>query len=738
MPNNEKHIDLVMRLVDRVTRPLVEIRSQMQRTAGANQRLGRSIRNIGRSISGIGDALVPVSGAIVGVATAGGRAFVDFDATITSAGAKASATAEDMRRLRESAMQIGADFPISASQAAEGMDRLAAAGYDANAIIGAMPAIVTAAVASGEDMALTSDVVSNALNIWNLRQGDVAANASHVADVVQQAANQSSLGMQDFGVALQYAGAPAATLGVSLEELSTAMAIMKNNGIDASTIGTTLRSTFTRLSAPPKAAAEALAELGIQTTNAEGNFIGLQNVIDQLRVKMDGMSDVQQVGIAKALAGEEAYSGLLAMIRTSPQAYQQMADSITQADGASAKQFEVMKNTVKGSLEDMMGSVEALALSFGDVLSPQIQHAASMIGAFADWMRSLDPETKLIIGDVLASVVAFTASAVVIGRLISTVGSVIRVYGEMGNALNTVRNSVRTVDVLTRGLNTIFGLARLGIIRLGSALLTMGTQAARAGLAFLTSPIGWVILAIAAAVYLLYQNWDSVEPYLMSAWSVISGAVSAAGVVILSIFQSIRDAFGRAVQFMQDGILGAISFFGMLLAFITGVFTGGWSSAWAAVRDIFTGIFTGLTDTANGVIQSIRAAVNGIIDGMNSISVTVPDWVPVYGGQNFGLNVPRLYSGDEYWGGGPAMVHDKGAEIIDLPSGSRIVPHDRSLSQAYSAGQRTGGSGMMVNVTIGTAQMGSDADIKELARKLADEMLYQLEIRAVNLNEGAI
>lgn len=738
MSTNEKHIDLVMRLVDRVTRPLVEIRSQMQRTARTNQRLGQTVRNIGRSISGLGDALVPVSGAIVGAATAGGRAFVDFDATITSAGAKANATAEDMRRLRESAMQIGADFPISASQAAEGMDRLAAAGYDASAIIGAMPAIVTAAVASGEDMALTSDVVSNALNIWNLRQGDVAANASHVADVVQQAANQSSLGMQDFGVALQYAGAPAATLGVSLEELSTAMAIMKNNGIDASTIGTTLRSTFTRLSAPPKAAADALAEMSIQTTNAEGNFIGLQNVIDQLRVKMDGMSDVQQVGIAKAIAGEEAYSGLLALIRTSPQAYQQMADSINKADGASEKQFEVMKNTVKGSLEDMLGSVEALALSFGDVLSPQIQSAASIVGALADWMRSLDPETKLIIGDTLAAVVAFTASALVIGRLISTVGSAIRIYGEMGKALNTVRDSVRTVDVVTRGLNTGLGLARQGMIRMGSALLTMSMQAARAGLAFLASPIGWVILTIAAAVYLLYENWDSVAPYLMSAWGVISGAVSAAGTVILSVFQSIGNAFNGADQFMRDGILGAISFFGMLITFITGTFTGEWSSAWAAVRDIFTGIFTGLTDTANGVIAGIRAAVNGIIDGMNSISVTVPDWVPVYGGQNFGLNVPRLYSGDDYWAGGPAMVHDKGAEIIDLPSGSRIVPHDRSLLQAYSAGQRTGGGGMTVNVTIGTAQMGSDADIKELARKLADEMLYQLETRAVNLNEGAI
>lgn len=228
---DERHIDVVMRLIDGITEPLKRVQSQMENTANLNRRLGRTVQNVGKSITNVGKAMLPVAATIVGAAVAGGKAFTDFDAIITSAGAKANATAEEMDKLRAVGAKLGADFPISATDAARGIDQLAAAGYDANQIIGAMPAIVTASVAAGEDLATTSDVVSNALNIWNLKNGDIAQSAAHVADVVQQAANLSSLGMQDFGLAMQYAGAPAASLNISIEELATAMALMKIKGL---------------------------------------------------------------------------------------------------------------------------------------------------------------------------------------------------------------------------------------------------------------------------------------------------------------------------------------------------------------------------------------------------------------------------------------------------------------------------------------------------------------------------
>lgn len=439
-------IDVTLRLIDMMTSPLVRVQNEMERTARAHQRMGRDIQRISDGFSSVGESMLPIAAGITAIGAAGGRAFIDFDSIITGAAAKAGATAEEMEMMRQKASQFGANFPISATQAAEGMDRLAAAGYDANQVVGVMPSVITAAVASGEDLATTSDVVSNALNIWNLKQGDIASNAMRVADVVQMAANKSSLSMTDFGVAMQYAGAPAATLNISIEQLSTAMAIMKNNGIEASTIGTSLRSIFTRLSSPPKSAAEAIERLGLQVKDTQGNFLGIQPIIEQLRTKMIGMSDTEQVAIAQALAGQEAYSGLLALIKTAPQDYQAMDN----ATGSSQAQFEVMKGTLKNSIDGMLGSLESLAINFGSVLTPQIKAMTDAIGGFADMINTISPETKLLIGDILMGTVAFTGFMLAIGKVISIGGGIVKLYGDIGLAAKggSIRNKALQFAVL--------------------------------------------------------------------------------------------------------------------------------------------------------------------------------------------------------------------------------------------------------------------------------------------------
>lgn len=737
MASETKHIDLVMRLVDQVSRPLVAIRSNMEKTANTSQRIGRTVRNVGRSISGIGEALMPASMAIVGAATLGAHAFINFDAIITGAGAKAGATAEEMQKMRDAAAKLGADMPISATDAATAMDRLAAAGYSANEVIGAMPAIVTASVASGEDLATTSDVVSNALNIWALRSGDVAANAAHVADVVQVAANQSSLGMQDFGVAMQYAGAPAATLGVSIEDLSTAMAIMKNNGIEASTIGTSLRSTFTRLSAPPKQAALAIEQLGLQTKDAAGNFLGLQPIIEQLRDKMSGMSNTEQVAIAKALAGEEAYSGLLSLIRTAPDDYQKMSDAIHNADGASNAQYEVMSKTMKVTIDNMLGSFESLAISMGTVLTPQINSIANALGSFADMLNDLSPETKLLIGNILGGVLAFTAFALVLGRIVSFGGNAIILWSKMGKALESTAKSTKTVVLVTRALNSGFGLLRRGLISAGSAMVRMALMVARAGMAFIASPIGLVLTAIAIAIYLVYRNWDTLAPYFISAWNAIKNAATSAWGVLQPVYAGIVLGIHSAWQGISQGVSNIISFFGNLIDYVASTFSAGWSSAWQSVVDSFTSIFGSVAGVCDSIMSGVKATINSVIDGINSISVSVPEWVPGVGGQVYSPAIPHLYSGTENWRGGPAMVHDRGAEIIDLPSGSRVIPHDQSINTAYSQGQRSAG-GTSITINIANANMGSGGDMRKLTRDLADQLLYELHTRAVNQNEGAI
>lgn len=824
-------IDVTLRLIDMMTSPLVRVQNEMERTARAHQRMGRDIQRIGDGFSSVGESMLPIAAGITAIGAARGRAFIDFDSIITGAAAKAGATAEEMEMMRQKASQFGADFPISATQAAEGMDRLAAAGYDANQVVGVMPSVITAAVASGEDLATTSDVVSNALNIWNLKQGDIAQNAMRVADVVQMASNKSSLGMADFGLAMQYAGAPAATLNVSIEQLATAMAIMKNNGIEASTIGTSLRSVFSRLSEPPKPAAEAIEALGLQVKDASGNFLGLQPIVEQLRGKILNLSNTEQVAYAKALAGEEAYSGLLALVKTAPEEYQALQNAMDSATGSSQAQFEVMKGTLKNSIDGMLGSLESLAINFGSVLTPQIKMVTDNIGNLADLINTLSPETKLLIGNILMWTVAFTGFMLATGKVISIGGGIVKLYGDIGRAamggsiqnkalqfavLNTVNayRTLRTTLIAVKSamtLETVAIATASGLSKISDAI-KMVVSASRA---FIFSPLGIALMAIAGIAFLIYQNWETVGPFLIGLWNQIKTALLSAWAAIQPAVISLMASFGRlreavanainavstalqpafnAVNMVISAVLsfgGSISSFLMpilqmlamllggalvtaliiaanvianniviainiaasvitgflgvldgIITFLTGVFTGNWAMAWQGIVKVFESIFTTITNIIDSVLNGIKANVNSIIDTINSISFTVPEGVPGIGGETFGgLNIPKFAGGVENFTGGPAIIHDKGAEIVDLPSGTRVIPHDKSLQTAYVQGKRDnqgGGNNFSFSINIYGANMKNDADMDELADKLMQRIYYQMQKRSINMNEGAV
>lgn len=842
-------IDVVMQLTDRVSEPLRRIRSNMEENSRLNRQLGRDVRNVGRGFGSIASTMMPAATAVSAFGALGTKTFMDFEDTITGAGVKAGATGEQLERMKETALKLGHDFPITASEAAEAMDRLAAGGFDAEQTMAAMPGIIEASVASGEDMATTSDVITSALNIWNLKTGDVAENTQHVADVVQMAANVSKLGMADFGLAMQYAGAPAAALGVNIEELSTAMAIMSNNGIEASTIGTSLRSTMSRLASPPKEAAAAIDQLGLHLQNADGSFVGITEAISQMREAMDGMTDTQQIGIAKAIAGEDAFSGLLALIKTSPEAYKEVEDSIKNSTGSSHEAYVKMQNTLKGSINAMKSAVESLAISFGSTLAPSVKTAADAIKSIADFLGGLSPAARSVVANIALSVVGFTAFSFVMSKVLKAGGSMIMMYSRIGNVLKggretnlLLRYSVlgvrsafiqlsgtasKVMGVLRNGMNIgswrsaltflgttgASGLSKIGsaaaqagtrvmtmirsfsmaamlngarnaVLGFGRALLTIG----RVGLSAMFSPLGIAIMAIAGAAYILYNNWDKVAPFFTSMWNEIQNAFSVAWQAISPALEGVENAWNRLVNaFNSQGttlnglahiieflasVLGgvliagiiaaadiftgvfvsaieieivssivsaAIGVFGGLIDFITGVFTGDWSLAWQGVVEIFSSIFGGIKGICSRVLDGIRAAINAVINGINSISVDIPDWVPGVGGKHFGVNIPTLYTGSSNFSGGPAVINDRfGGEIVDLPSGTRIIPHDQSVQQAYKMGSMNGGFGGDINININNANFANTGDEKREIKRITSEILFELQTRAINMNTGAI
>lgn len=242
-----------------------------------------------RSISGQLTALVGTVG-IVATAMDSLNTAMDFEAQMSKVGAIADATGDDLNRLKDTAVQLGAETTKSASEVAQSMQELAAKGFDTNKIIGAMPGIIKAAEASGEDLALTSDVVTSALNAFNME----AEQASHIADVMAMAANETAAGINDMGYAFKYAAPVANSLGISMEELASATGLMVDKGLEGSQAGTALRMGLTRLADAPKEASEAMNAMGFSAVDSANKFKSIAQITDELRKKMDGMTQAQK------------------------------------------------------------------------------------------------------------------------------------------------------------------------------------------------------------------------------------------------------------------------------------------------------------------------------------------------------------------------------------------------------------------------------------------------------------
>ena len=296
----------------------------------------------------------------------------EFEAQMSRVQAISGATGEEFTALREQALQLGADTSFSASSAAEGMENLAAAGFTTSEIMDAMPGLLDLAAASGEDLANSSDIAASTLRGFGL----AASEAGHVADVLAENANRTNSSVADTGEAMKYVAPLARAAGLSLEETAAAIGIMANAGIQGSQAGTTLRTAIARLSEPTDKMSEAMDQLGISFFDSNGKMKSLSEQVGMLQNAMTGLTDEQKNSYLVTLYGQEALSGMLALINEG----QGSLDSLTQAyqtcDGSAAAAAATMQDNFKGAVEQLNGSLETLGIRIYDSISEPLKGLA--------------------------------------------------------------------------------------------------------------------------------------------------------------------------------------------------------------------------------------------------------------------------------------------------------------------------------------------------------------------------
>lgn len=317
-------------------------------------------------------AVAGTSAALAGVATVAIKTGSDFEAQMSRVKAISGATEQEFAKLKEQAIELGADTAFSSGQAAEGMENLAAAGFTTNEILEAMPGLLDLAAASGEDLSNSSDIAASTLRGFGLAAEDVG----HVADVLAENANRTNSSVAETGEAMKYIAPLARAAGISMEETAAAIGIMANAGIQGGQAGTTLRGALSRLSRPTEDMQEAMRELGVSFYDSEGKMLSLTDQVDVLSKAMEGMTDEQKNNYLVTLYGQEALSGMLALINEGPESLESLTEAYTTCDGSAKKAAETMQDNLKGAVEQLSGSAESLGIVFYESVSDNLKNAA--------------------------------------------------------------------------------------------------------------------------------------------------------------------------------------------------------------------------------------------------------------------------------------------------------------------------------------------------------------------------
>lgn len=559
----------------------------------------------GSAMSAVGGSLTKsVTLPIVGLGATIAKVTSDFESSMSKVAAIAGldTVGEEFEALSEKAKEMGATTKFSASEAADAFTYMAMAGWKTESMLDGIDGIMQLAAASGEDLATTSDIVTDALTAFGLQ----AKDSSHFADILAAASNNANTNVSMLGESFKYVAPVAGALGYSAEDTSIALGLMANSGIKASQAGTSLRSAMSNLVSPTSAMAKVMDQYGISITDAEGNMKPFMAVMTDLREKLGGLDEATQAAAASTLFGKDAMSGMLAIINASDEDFNKLTESIYNADGTAAQMADTMQNNLSGQLTILGSALEGLALSFGEILIPVITDFVKWLTSVVNKFNSLSERTKKVIVVVAAVAAAIGPLLLVLGKVSSAIGSIMGIVTKAAGAWSTWTS----------------GLAAVG----SSAVAVLG-------------PIIAVVGVIAILVAAFKTLWDTNEEFrngITETWNGIKESFSefADGLLdrINSLgfdFESLTEVLGAVWKGFCDLLgpifQGAFDQIGIILETVFGVitglfdtfkglFTGDWDTFWQGITGIFSSLWDGVTSTIENVFSTIGDLVNVFLE----------------------------------------------------------------------------------------------------------------------------
>lgn len=600
---------------DALQREIIETEQELRRlqedaattsTALAKiEEAGGKLVAAGDTIAGAGKKMSVLSAAVVGIGAAAVQTTAEFDAAMSKVAAVSGAAGDELEALRDKAREMGERTKFSASEAAEAMNYMAMAGWKTEDMLSGLDGIMNLAAASGEDLATTSDIVTDALTAFGL----TASDSGHFADILAAASSNANTNVSMMGETFKYCAPIAGALGFSAEDTAEAIGLMANAGIKSTQAGTALRTIMNNLTGEIKICGASLGETTIATTNADGSMRDLSDILADCRTAFAGLSESEKANTAEALVGKNAMSGFLALMNAGEQDVQKLSSAIANCNGSAASMAEIMQDNLSGQITILKSQLQELAISFGEMLMPLIRKIVSAVQSFVDRLNEMDEGTRkavLTIGMIVAALGPFL---VILGTTISKVGAAMQGF-------TTLAVGIKKLGVGVEGANGLFG-------RLGAAL---------GGVSAPVLAVVAVLATLTAAFMYLWHTNDGFRETILSTWSKIKDTLSGffQGIVdrlnalgfeftdILDVLKTAWDAFCSALAPLFEGVFNHIAnilstvtgvITGILDVFI-GIFTGNWSQAWTGVQEIFSSIWNGISTFFTNILDVIQGVAD--------------------------------------------------------------------------------------------------------------------------------
>ncbi len=494
LTGSDNTIQQAIRRTEQYNNQLERERQALARVTQARERYSHAQETAGKLKTG---------GALaIGAAAAGGYAAGRFlqpaigfgkEMSRVQALTRIDKNSPQFKALREQALKL-AETQFTASDAASGQSFLAMAGFTPQAIQAALPGVLNMALAGGVELGETADIGSNILTQFNL----TADQMDRVGDTLTAAFTRTNTDLRALGETMKYTGPVAAKLGISLEEAAAMAGMLANNGLRGSDAGTAMRASLSRLASPPKAAADALKELGVSVADARGKMRPMEDVLLDLYKATQKYGQVDQVSFFKDIAGEEAFVGLQTLVAAAGSGeLQKLTRELQGARGEADRVAKVMADNLDGDLKNLDSAWEGLRIRISDLVDGPLRSVTQWLTRVLEKITSLAQAHPVLTRQLLIAGGALLA-------MTATIGSLSLVIGVLYGKLATLRLGF---DILTRSMNVVRVLPALWGMVTGSVSLLGGVIGA------LFSPVGLIVAALAGAAVLIWKYWDPIRAF---------------------------------------------------------------------------------------------------------------------------------------------------------------------------------------------------------------------------------